>query len=97
MKSTTDQVGELQDLLVVKMVDVGVEKEKTDKLIAIVSSESLDASVEADAAAVQEAEVTECANEAKQVKATAEGELAEAIPAMQRAQEAVDCLVVAAI
>lgn len=43
MKSTTDQVDALKQLLVVKMADVEVEKEKTDKLIEIVGKESLDA------------------------------------------------------
>jgi len=52
MKSTTDQVDALKQLLVVKMVDVEVEKEKTDKLIEIVGKESLDAQKEADAAAI---------------------------------------------
>ena len=52
MRGTTDQVGELTQLLEVKMVDVGVEKEKTDELIAIVGRESLEAGKEADAAAI---------------------------------------------
>ena len=56
MKSTVEKVNALQDLLKVKMVDVEAEKEKTDALIAIVNKESADAQVEADAAAVQEAE-----------------------------------------
>jgi hypothetical protein len=34
------------------MVDVGVEREKTDELIAIVGKESLEAGKEADAAAI---------------------------------------------
>jgi len=52
MKSTTDQVDALKELLVVKMADVEVEKEKTDKLIEIVGKESLDAQKEADIAAI---------------------------------------------
>lgn len=97
MKSTTDQVEALQKLLEVKMVDVGVEKEKTDELIEIVGRESLDAEKEAAAAAVQEEEVTACTNDAKAEKAAADAELAEAIPAMERATEAVNCLEVKAI
>lgn len=97
MKSTTDQVGALQKLLEVKMVDVGVEKEKTDELIEIVGRESLDAEREASAAAVQEAETTALTNAAKAEKAKADGELAEAVPAMQAAQAAVDCLEVKSI
>lgn len=97
MKSTTDQVGALQKLLEVKMIDVGVEKEKTDELIEIVGRESLDAEREASAAAVQEAETTALTNAAKAEKAKADGELAEAVPAMQAAQAAVDCLEVKSI
>jgi len=97
MKSTTDQVEALQNLLKVKMVDVGIEKEKTDELIEIVGRESLDAEKEADAAAVQEEEVTALTNDAKAEKAAADAELAEAIPAMERATEAVNCLEVKSI
>jgi len=79
------------------MVDVGVEKEKTGKLIEIVSSESLDAQKEADAAAIQEAETIEETNKAKEIKKNADGELEEAIPAMKRAEDAVNCLEVKAI
>jgi len=97
MKSTVEKVSALQDLLKVKMVDVEVEKTKTDELIIIVNKESADAQVEADAAAVQELETNECANAAKAEKAACDGELAEAIPAMERATEAVNCLEVKAI
>jgi len=97
MKSTTEQVGALQQLLEIKMVDVGVEKEKTDELIEVVGRESLDAEKEAEAAAVQEAETTALTNAAKAEKAKADGELAEAIPAMEAAQEAVNCLEVKSI
>ena len=44
------------------MVDVGVEIEKTNELMAIVGRESEDAAKEAAAAAIQEEEVTECTN-----------------------------------
>jgi len=92
MKSTTEQVSSLQALLEVKMVDVGIEKEKTDELIEIVGRESLDAEKEAEAAAVQEADTIAATNAAKAEKAAADGELAEAIPAMEAAQDAVNCL-----
>lgn len=97
MKSTTDQVEALQELLVKKMKDVEIEKSNTDELIEIVGRESLDADKEASAAAEQEEEVTICTNDAKAEKAAADTELAEAVPAMERAQAAVDCLEVKAI
>ena len=43
MNQTTRQVAELQKLLDVKMVEVEIKKESTDKLIDIVSRESADA------------------------------------------------------
>jgi dynein heavy chain, axonemal len=47
MQSTTDKVDDLKKLLEIKMVDVGIEKEKTDELIEIVGRESVDAEREA--------------------------------------------------
>ena len=52
MQSTTEKVDDLKNLLEIKMVDVGVEKENTDKLIEIVGRETVDAEREAAAAAV---------------------------------------------
>ena len=46
---------------------------------------------------VQEEEVTALTNDAKAEKAGADAELAEAIPAMERATEAVNCLEVKSI
>ena len=51
MQSTTNKVDDLKKLLEIKMVDVGIEKEKTDELIEIVVRESVDAVKEADAGA----------------------------------------------
>jgi dynein heavy chain len=79
------------------MVDVEVEKKKTGELIEIVNKESADAQVEADAAAIQEAETIELSNAAKKTKSDCDKELAEAIPAMERATEAVNCLEVKSI
>jgi len=97
MKSTVEKVNALQDLLKIKMVDVEVEKKKTDELIEIVNKESADAQVEADAASVQEAETIALTNAAKAEKEACDIELAEAVPAMERATEAVNCLEVKAI
>ena len=92
MKSTVDKVEALQDLLKIKMVDVAEEIRKTEELMVIVGKESEDAAKEAAAAAIQEAEVTELTNSAKAEKAACDEELAEAIPAMERATDAVNCL-----
>jgi hypothetical protein len=92
MKSTTDSVSNLQALLKVKMVDVEYEKEKTGELIEIVGRESVDAGVEQDAAGIQRAETTDATNAAKAEKASADAELADAVPAMLSAEAAVDNL-----
>lgn len=52
MNTTTNSVAELQKLLDVKMVEVEIKKESTDKLIEIVTTESNAAAVEEDAAKV---------------------------------------------
>lgn len=92
MKQTTEQVDGLKQLLEVKMKDVEIEKAKTNELIEIVGRESLDAQKEADAAAIQAEETDKIANQAKAEKASADAELAEAIPAMEAATAAVNCL-----
>jgi len=79
-------------LLVVKMVEVEREKEKTNELIEIVGKESLDAEKEQEIAKVQEDETIAMTNAANETKANANKELAEAIPAMKAAEEAVACL-----
>jgi dynein heavy chain len=92
MRQTTEKVDGLSKLLEIKMKDVEIEKEKTGKLIDIVTKESGEAEKEAEAAAVKAAETEEIANAAKKKKAEADAELAEAIPAMEAATKAVDCL-----
>jgi len=74
------------------MVDVENEKAKTNELIEKVGKESLDAEKEADAAQIQAEETDKIAGEARAEKAAADAELAEAIPAMEAATEAVNCL-----
>jgi hypothetical protein len=56
MNSTTEKVEGIQKLMEVKMIDVGIEKEKTNELIEVVGKESLIAEKEADAAAIQQEE-----------------------------------------
>jgi dynein heavy chain len=92
MKATIEQVEGLQKLLDIKMVDVEQEKAKTGELIEIVGRESLDAQREQDLANIQATETNKLAAEAEAVKATANKELEEAIPAMKAAEAAVACL-----
>jgi len=53
MRSTTEKVEDIKKLMEVKMVDVDIEKEKTNELIEVVGRESLIAEKEAEAAAIQ--------------------------------------------
>lgn len=92
MQQTTEKVDGLSKLLEIKMKDVEIEKEKTDKLIEVVTKESGLAEKEAEAAAIQATETEVIANAAKKKKADADAELSEAIPAMEAATKAVDCL-----
>lgn len=97
MQSVTEKVDDLKELLVKKSEDVRIEKEKTDKLIEVVTHESEIAAGEKAAAAIQAEEVGKITENAKAEKAAADKELAEAIPAMEAATEAVNCLEVKSI
>lgn len=92
MKATIEQVEGLQKLLDIKMIDVEQEKAKTGELIEIVGRESLDAQREQDVANIQATDTNKLAAEAEGVKATANKELEEAVPAMKAAEAAVACL-----
>jgi dynein heavy chain len=92
MAQTTEQVEGLQVELSSAMKVVEVEKANTNELIAIVEKES-------EGAAAEEAIATETAKATAEAKAAAEAEkaaadleLRAAIPAMEAAKEAVNCL-----
>ena len=74
------------------MQNVEVEKQKTDELIEIVTREAGLAAIEENKAKEQAEIVGGIKAEADAQKAKADTELAEAKPAMLRAQDAVDCL-----
>ena len=92
MERTTDRVGNLRKELDIKMVDVEIEKVKTNELIEIVGEESNIAEKEEAIAKEQEEATNIVANNADAAKASAEKELEQAVPAMLRAKKAVDCL-----
>ena len=97
MDNTNARVALLKQELDVKMADVEVEKEKTNVLIEEVGRESNIAEGEEKVAKEQEDATNLVANEAKAAKAAADKELAAAIPAMEQAKEAVNCLTPKAI
>lgn len=92
MDATTKQVDILKEKLVLTMQEVEVEKTKTDELIEIVTREAGLAAIEEDKAKVQAAEVKVIKDGADEQSAKAEAELAAAVPAMEAAKEAVNCL-----
>lgn len=92
MEQTTEQVAGLQNMLEVKMVDVEEKRAAAGELIEIVGKESLEAEKEQEAASIEEEKTNKLAADANDTKAAANKELEEALPAMQAAQEAVNCL-----
>ncbi len=92
MKSTTEQVEGLKQQLEIKMVDVKKQEEETNVLIEIVGKESLIAEEEQRLANIEQDKTTALANEANKIKDEADVKLQEAIPAMEAAKQAVDCL-----
>ena len=92
MKSTTEQVEGLKQQLELKMVNVKKQEEETNVLIEIVGNVSLIAEEEQRLANIEQDKTTALANEAKQIKDVADVKLEEAIPAMEAAKQAVNCL-----
>merc|ERR1719305_1363387 len=92
MEQVQDRVQGLKDDLAVKMVQVEEKKSSTDVLIAEVTVASEKAAEEEAAANIEAEKTNALANEAAAIKAEADGELGEAMPAMEAANEAVNCL-----
>ena len=97
MENTNERVALLKKELDVKMEGVAVEEQKTNELIEIVGREQNIAEGEEKIAKEQEDATNIVANEAQAKKASADKELAAAIPAMEAAAEAVNCLTPKAI
>ena len=97
MKETTDKVDILKEKLVLTMENVAVEEKNTDELIIIVNSEAEAAQKEQDIAQEQEDATNIVAAAAQKKMDEATTQLEAAIPAMEAAESAVDCLSVKAI
>ena len=97
MRDTTEKVDILKEKLVLTMENVQIEEKNTDELIQIVNKEAEEAEREQAIAQKQEEETNVIANEAKKQMDEANVQLEAAIPAMQAAEAAVDCLSVKAI
>jgi dynein heavy chain len=92
MELVQARVQGLKDDLAVKMIQVAEKKASTDILIANVTVAAEKAAVEEAAANVEAEKTNKLAGDAAEVKAKADGELDEAMPAMERAKDAVNCL-----
>jgi dynein heavy chain len=97
MDNTTKQVDLLKDQLVIKMEQVEVEKKNTDILIDEVTREAAIADEEKEKAEIKAAETNVIATSAKQSMDAASEALTGAVPKMEAAKLAVDCLEVKAI
>ena len=97
MSETTNKVDTLKEKLVLTMESVKIEEKNTDELIEIVNKEADEAEREQAIAQKQEEETNIIANAAKKQMDEATTQLEAAIPAMQAAEAAVDCLSVKAI
>merc|ERR1719482_2146366 len=92
MELVQAKVQGLKDDLAVKMVQVEEKKTSTNILIENVTEASEKAAVEEAAANVEAEKTNKLAADAAAVKERADGELSEAMPAMEAAKEAVNCL-----
>merc|ERR1719191_1912039 len=92
MEQVQDRVQGLKDDLAVKMIQVEEKKASTDVLIQEVTVASEKAAEEEAAANIEAEKTNALASEAAAIKAEADGELGEAMPAMEAANEAVNCL-----
>ena len=97
MRDTTNKVDILKEKLVLTMENVKIEEEQTNALIIVVNKEADEAEKEQAIAQVQEEETNVIAEAAQKQMAEATVQLEAAIPAMEAAEEAVNCLSVKAI
>jgi len=92
LAETQSKVEGLQEELKVKMVEVEKRKGETNILIAKVGEESATAEVEQVAANEEEDKTNIAAKEAQDLKEQAEKSLAQAIPALEKSKQAIDCI-----
>eukprot|EP00931_Biecheleriopsis_adriatica_P003888 TRINITY_DN10563_c0_g2_i1.p1 TRINITY_DN10563_c0_g2~~TRINITY_DN10563_c0_g2_i1.p1 ORF type:complete len:2985 (-),score=661.93 TRINITY_DN10563_c0_g2_i1:306-8801(-) len=92
MKKVQEGVAGLKKDLESTLVQVDVKKAATENLIQEVKVASDAAAIEQEAARQEQSKCEALAAEAQEMQADADKELEEALPAMERAREAVDCL-----
>merc|ERR1719171_3006511 len=92
MELVQSKVQGLKDDLAIKMVQVEEKKTSTNILIENVTEAAEKAAIEKAAADIEAEKTNALAAEAAGIKAKADAELSEAMPAMEAAKEAVNCL-----
>eukprot|EP00928_Gymnodinium_smaydae_P023763 TRINITY_DN1947_c0_g1_i2.p1 TRINITY_DN1947_c0_g1~~TRINITY_DN1947_c0_g1_i2.p1 ORF type:complete len:4562 (+),score=1174.36 TRINITY_DN1947_c0_g1_i2:66-13751(+) len=92
MEQVQEKVAGLKEDLKITMVQVEEKKAATAVLIDQVTKASAIAAEEKEKAAVEEEKTNQLASDAAALQAEADGELKEAMPAMEAAAEAVNCL-----
>lgn len=97
MAQVKEKVEGLQQDLSVKMIEVEQKKKATNSLIDEVTAASEKAAAEKAIADAEAEKTNALAQEAAAIKAQADSELAEALPAMEAAKDAVNCLTKPAI
>lgn len=97
LKETTSQVEGLREDLRQKMVIVDEKKEAANALVEQVLKASAIADGEAETANIEKDKANSLSEEAAEIQRKADKELSEAMPAMERAREAVKCLTKPAI
>jgi hypothetical protein len=92
LAETESKVKGLQDELKIKMVDVSKKRADTEVLIDKVGRESAIAEEESKIAFDEEQKTNKASNDAEELKAKADVALKQALPALEQAKAAVDCL-----
>eukprot|EP00930_Biecheleria_cincta_P085161 TRINITY_DN7456_c0_g2_i1.p1 TRINITY_DN7456_c0_g2~~TRINITY_DN7456_c0_g2_i1.p1 ORF type:complete len:2485 (-),score=519.86 TRINITY_DN7456_c0_g2_i1:101-6748(-) len=92
MAKVQSGVAGLKEDLEMTLVQVDEKKAATEVLIKQVTVASAAAREEQEAASVEQSKCEVLADEAQKMQAEADNELTEALPAMEKAKEAIDCL-----
>jgi dynein heavy chain len=92
LRETKKNVDTLAESIKIKMVEVGKVKEDTNIVVAKVEKASAEAAVEAKAAGIIMVTADKCVAEATEIQIVCDKELGEALPALTKAQDAVDKL-----
>ena len=92
LRNTNDDVTKLKEDLVVKMVEVEKKKDITDELLKEMGLQRTEAEEQQEIANVEKKKADKAAAEASKIEAQADGDLKLAKPALDAAQDAVNCL-----